>query len=267
MSGGSDRPKTAFITGASSGLGAEFARQLAAQGYHLVLSARRTQRLEALAAELQARHAISATTITADLSGKAGINLLEEYITAMPALHLLVNNAGFGTNGAFHQVEPAMINAMVQVHVVATVNLTRAALPGMLARRSGSIINVASIAGFLPLRDSLYGSTKAFVITFSETLARELASSGVHIQALCPGFTITEFHETPQYKEKGYSRNRIPAFMWLNAADVVRTSLADLERRRVISVHGWQYRLATALARNSFTYGLIKVVAASRFRK
>jgi short-subunit dehydrogenase len=140
-----------------------------------------------------------------------------------------------------------------------------AALPAMLARGSGSIINVASIVGLLPLRSALYSSTKAFVITFTETLARELAGSGVQVQALCPGFTYTEFHDSPEY-DRSY-RSRIPAFMWLTAEQVVRTSLADLNRRRVLSVPGLQYRIITMLARNSLTYGIIKAVDAARRRK
>ncbi|HNT25681.1 MAG TPA: SDR family oxidoreductase [Anaerolineales bacterium] len=260
-------PKTALITGASSGLGAEFARQLAAQGYHLVLTARRTQRLEELSAELQSRHGIGVTTLTADLSHEAGIAQIETYIANLPGLSLLINNAGFDRPGPFYQVKPGDIDDVIQVHVTATVRLTRAALPAMLNQGQGGVINVGSIAGLLPLRGTLYCTTKAFIITFSESLARELKGLGVQVQALCPGFTFTEFHDTPEYvAASSFKRSRIPSFMWLTAEQVVRTSLADLQRRRVLSVPGMQYRIIAGLARNSFTYGLIKILANLRFK-
>lgn len=257
--------KTALITGASAGLGAEFARQLGAQGYDLILSARREARLQALAEGLQAQYPITVNILVVDLSQAAEIEQVAQAIQALPALELLVNNAGFGTNGSFDSVDPAKHEAMLQVHVNAPVLLCRAALPGMLARKHGFIINVASMAGLLPLRSVLYGSTKAFLITFSQTLEDSLIGSGVHIQALCPGFTITEFHETSEYEH--YDRRRIPKLFWLSAEEVVRVSLADLHRRKVICIPGWLYRIAGGLARNSITYGLIHAIAKIRFKK
>jgi len=240
-------PKIALITGASSGLGAEFARQLSAQGYDLVLTARRLPRLEALAQELQAQFSISAQVLPADLSTREGMETLEECISHLPALDLLINNAGFGTNGPFVAVERSAHDAMLQVHITAAVRLTHAALPGMLARGQGGIINVASMAGILPIRSELYGSTKAFLILFSQAVQSQLRGRGVHIQALCPGFTITEFHETPAFA--GFDRRQIPRWLWLHASKVVHDSLQALPRQAVVCIPGVQYRLIALLTR------------------
>ena len=208
-------PKTALITGASSGLGAEFARQLAARGYHLILTARRQSRLEQLAGELERQYPIPVEILVADLAQQQGLQAVAERIRLLPALDLLVNNAGFGTHGRFFQVESDKHAAMLQVHVNASVLLTHAALPGMIARHQGYIINVASMAGLIPIRSVLYGTTKAFLVNFSEALQTELRGTGVKLQALCPGFTYTEFHDTPEYT--GFNRRKIPRILWLTS--------------------------------------------------
>jgi short-subunit dehydrogenase len=254
---------TALVTGASSGLGAEFARQLAAQGYNLILTARREQRLIELAGVLQSKHQITAETLTADLAQAEGIAKVAQRVAVQTDLEILVNNAGFGTKGHFAKVEPYKHDAMVQVHVNAAVLLSRAALPGMIANHRGYIINVASIAGLLPLRGVIYGSTKSFLIFFSQALESDLKGSGVHIQALCPGFTYTEFHDTPEHQ--GFDRKRIPGFLWLNAEQVVRESLATLPRNKVICIPGWQYRIIGALARNSFSSAIVLAIGRKLF--
>lgn len=257
--------KTALITGASSGLGAEFARQLAAQGYHLVLVARREQRLAELADALEAKHGIHAQVLVANLAHRESMRQVEACIASLPSLEILVNNAGFGTVGSFVEVERGKHDAMIQVHITAPVMLTHAALPGMLIRRKGHIINVASVAGILPLRSELYSTTKAFLIQFSETLQTKLGGSGVYLQALCPGFTVTEFHQTSEYT--GFRRDKIPGFLWLSAEQVVRESLIALQRHQLICIPGGWYRLIVGLARAPISSSLIHYVGTHFLRK
>lgn len=249
-------PGTAVITGASSGLGAEYARQLAARGYGLLLVARRADRLEALAADLRTQHGIAAAGHPADLNQPAEVEALAERLRALPDLSLLINNAGFGTVGAFTQVPLEKSLAMVQVHLHATLALTHAALPGLTARGRGALINVASLAGFVPRAGSAnYGATKAYLIAFSEALQLELASAGVRVQALCPGFTYTEFHDTPEFT--GFSRAEIPGFFWTPAAVVVRASLAALATDRVVVVPTWRDQLLLTLTRSRVVLALL----------
>jgi short-subunit dehydrogenase len=250
--------KTALITGASSGLGAEFAHQLAVQGYRLILTARREHRLAELAGVIQTKYGTDVELLPADLSTTDGIEKVVLKITSLPSLDLLINNAGFGTTGRFSTVDPEKHETMVQVHVTAAVLLTRAALPGMISHKNGAIINVSSMAGIIPIRSVLYGTTKAFLISFSEALEDDLRSTGVHVQALCAGFTLTEFHETPEYTN--FSHTSIPKFLWLTSEYVVRESLRSLHSHKVICIPGNIYRLAGALSRNSITAGLITSV-------
>jgi short-subunit dehydrogenase len=251
--------KTALITGASSGLGAEFARQLAARGFNIVLSARRADRLQQLASELQSSFPIEAQVLPADLSKLPEIESLVSTVTSLSRLDLLVYSAGFGTVGRFYRVDPAKELAMVTVHMVAPVMLTRAALPGMLSRGGGGIIIVSSMAGLVPIRNVLYHSSKAFQISFSEILRTELRDSNVHIQVLCPGYVRSEFHDTPEYTH--FSRNTVPNFLWMTPTQVVSVSLNSLPRGHLICTPGIIYRFAAALARNSFSAPLIKYFA------
>ena len=239
----------ALITGASSGLGAVYARQLAAQGYNLVLVARREERLAALAAELEERHGVSAQALAADLSTPDGIERVEERIARLEAVDMLVNNAGFGFPGKFAESDLARHLDMIHVHVTASVRLCRAALPGMIARRRGRIINVASLSAFVPAGHATYTATKTYLVAFSETLQIELYGTGVRVQALCPGFTYTEFHDTPELAPS-FDRAQIPRLMWMPAEKVVALSLKALERGRVAYIPGFLNRLLAALARN-----------------
>lgn len=251
--------KTALITGASSSLGAEFARQLAAMGYNLVITARRADRLQQLSSELQSKLPIEIQIIPADLSKLPEIDALVSTITSLPRLDLLVNNAGFGTVGQFYRVDPQKELAMVNVHMVAPVLLTRAALPGMLSRDRGGIINVSSLAGLVPLRNVLYHSSKAFQVSFSEILHKELSGTHVYIQALCPGFVLTEFHDTLEYTR--FSRNSVPHFLWMTPSQVVSASLKFLPRGKIICTPGAINRFAVSLACNSLSAGLIQLFA------
>jgi uncharacterized protein len=254
--------KTALITGASSGMGAEFARQLAAQGYRLILTARRRERLDELAASLKDT---STEILVADLAQPAGIQSVVDCIARQSDLQLLVNNAGFSVKGSFWEVDPLKLDAMAQVHVTASILLTRAALPGMISRGCGDIINVASVAGFLPLRSVLYGTSKTFLIAFSQSLDLELTGTGVHVQALCPGFTYTEFHDV--LGNGDYFRRSIPSFMWFTAEQVVRHSLKDLPRHKVVSIPGRIYQLLGVLMRSRLTYWIVRAVSQRLFYK
>jgi short-subunit dehydrogenase len=254
--------RTALITGASSGIGAEYARQLAAKGTKLILVARRKGKLEVLAEELQKKFAISIDIIPADLSKMEDINRLETKLAGIPDLDLLVNNAGFGAVSRFYEGEPQSHFDMLQVHVNASVRLARSVLPGMVTRKHGWIINVASVAAFLPFGSVLYPSTKAFLVSFSQALQIELHGTGVRVQALCPGFTYTEFHDVIYM-----DRKIVPKFMWMSAERVVSTSLKALPHGPVIVVPGWQYRLIVALARFPMISSIVQWVTASSIFK
>lgn len=253
----------ALITGASSGIGAEFARQLAARGYHLVLGGRRADRLSALAAELSARHGVVAEPLVADLADPAGVAAVEQRIGRTAPLALLVNNAGFGNGGEFYRVELQGQLDMLNVHMVASMRLARAALPGMVDRGAGGIINVASLAAFMALPGHAnYCATKAYLVTFSRALAAEVKAKGVKVQALCPGFTITEFHDTPA--SPGADRVGSPRFLWGSAQAVVADSLRALDRGQVICVPGFINRIAFGLARLGVVNALASIFLNNR---
>lgn len=234
-----NRTGTAFITGASSGIGEAFARALAREGYDLVLAARREERLNSLAEKIQRGNRVRVETLAVDLSDPAGIERAVQAIEAIPDLELLVNNAGFGAHGAFIEIEPEVHTQMMRLHVEAPVRLARAALPGMLERRQGGIINVASIAALVALPgSSTYGATKAYLNFFSDVLHKELQGKGVRVQALCPGFTYSEFHDVARV-----DRTLIPSVLWMPAHKVVAESLAGLREDRFMVIPGRIYRL------------------------
>lgn len=234
----------ALITGASSGIGAVFARKLAARGYDLVLLARREDRLRALAAELP----VQADVLPADLSTADGIAAGERAIRDCARLDLLINNAGFGTLGRFWEADLEGQTRMHEVHVMATMRLTRAALARMVPQGRGGVISVSSVAAFgqSPLNVS-YCATKAWINSFTEGLDMELRAlrSPVKVQALCPGFTVTEFHQM-----LGMDPRLIPAFLWMKADDVVEASLTGLDRGTVIVVPNWKYKIGASLMKH-----------------
>jgi uncharacterized protein len=235
----------ALITGASSGIGATFARQLARAGFDLVLVARRRERLEQLAAEMRAA-TVSVEVLEADLARDEDVGRVCQYLAAAERLELLVNNAGFGTKGYFFETDPAMQDQMHRLHVLATERLTRAALPGMTARRKGGVINVSSVAAFFQSPSNVsYCATKAWMNSFTEGLYTELRREGspVKVQALCPGFTLSEFHDA-----MGMQRSEIPPNWWMLADTVVAESLRGLERGKLFVVPGWRYKLIVGLA-------------------
>jgi short-subunit dehydrogenase len=227
----------ALITGASAGIGAVFARALAARGYDLILVARRRDRLEALAAELSPATEI----IEADLTDSAQLKLVEARAAAEPRLELLVNNAGFGIPGRFWETDVEMQNRMHLLHILAIMRLTHAALGAMTARNRGAIVNVSSVAGFVHSPGSVtYSASKCWINSFTEGLDLELKSRGsaVRVQALCPGYTHSEFHHVA-----GIDKKTIPDALWTAAEDVVEASLSGLDRGELFVIPGWRYRV------------------------
>ncbi len=224
----------ALVTGASAGIGETFARRLAQQGFNLILVARRKEHLDSLAADLQGTHGCKARVLVADLSTEEGIERARQAILDTANLQLLVNNAGFGHQGKFWELEPEADEAVTRLNVLATVALTRAALRGMLERRRGSIINVSSVQGFYasPYM-ATYCATKAYVSNFTEALSEELRGTGVRVQVLCPGFTRTEFQRRAQIDV-----SRVPYFAWMTSQQVVDASLRALDRGQHLCVPG-----------------------------
>ena len=224
----------AVVTGASAGIGAEFAKQLQARGYSLLLIARRVEKLQEVA-----KSAGGAECMAADLADEADLERVAlELERRRP--DLLVNNAGFGTQGLFHETPLDRQMEMHRLHVMATVRLSRAVLPGIVARNAGGIINVASVASFGRSAGNVsYCATKAWMAAFSDGLYLEMRQSapGVAIQALCPGFTYSEFHDVARI-----DRSKIGKSLWLQSADVVRESLESFKPGRLYVVPDWRYR-------------------------
>jgi hypothetical protein len=233
----------ALVTGASSGIGEVFARRLSLKGYRLILVARRTERLNKLEAEIG-----NADFLGADLALEADLDRVARRISEEPRLEFLVNNAGFGLPASgFAEAAPEDLDRMHRLHILAIERLTRAALEGMIPRRKGTIINVSSVAGFLSTPYNLsYCATKAWINRFTEALWLELRCmrSEVRVQALCPGFTRTEFH-----RGAGMERRLVPGSFWMSPEAVVDASLRGLERNRWVVVPGWRYRLFLSLLR------------------
>lgn len=226
--------RRALVTGASSGIGEAFARRLARDRYDLTLVARNKERLTQLADKLRSRHAVGVKVVVADLTKTQALRRVEREIESEDRLELLVNNAGFGTMGQFAELDIAVEDEEIRLNVLAVVRLTRAALPAMITRRRGAIINVSSMAGFQPSpTTTTYGATKAFVNTFTEGLHEELHGTGVQVQALCPGFTRTEFQQ-----RANIDVSALPAIAWMEPDEVVEESLAGLNRGDVLCVPG-----------------------------
>jgi short-subunit dehydrogenase len=237
----------AVVTGATAGIGRRFGERFAARGHDLLLVARDGARLDAAAAELAGRHGVTVDTHAADLGDTDAVEALATRLADAPHVDVLVNNAGFGTKGALARIDPAEQQRMVRVQCLAPVRLAQAVLPGMVARRSGAVINVASIAAFISAPgNATYGASKAFVRAFSEAMAAEVARDGVRVQALCPGFTRTEFHARMGGGDKG-----IPAWLWMSADAVVDASLRALDRGGPVTViPGLRNRLLIAAFRH-----------------
>ena len=240
--------RQALVTGASAGIGKVFAEQLADRGYDLIVVARRVERLESLRDELAQRSGVQVEVLSADLADDAEVARVVEHIEQQSNIEVLVNNAGFGVSGAYHEAEAAKNLAMIRVHVEATARLTRAALPQMVANAKGYVINVSSMAGFFSAPGSVsYCATKAFLNSFSESLQCELRRTGVSVQALCPGFTYSDFHDQPDAK---MDRGKVPKWMWMSAEQVVKISLDSMGSRQSIRVPGMVNRLLSVVLRS-----------------
>ena len=232
------------MTGASSGIGANYARRLAGLGWNLNLVARRTQRLESLAHELRSDHGTDVRTLTADLGAPEDLNRVAAAV-AEDDVALLVNNAGVNGYGPFPETDPDLANRVLSVNVVAPTLLTRAALPGMLSRGRGAIVNVASLLAFagalppnpLPWRVT-YAGTKGYLVTFTRTLAAELGEAPVCVQVLCPGLTATEFHLTTGEESVPGEEEQSDDLGGMPSEDVVTASLDGLGRNEVVCVPG-----------------------------
>ncbi|HEY0981570.1 SDR family NAD(P)-dependent oxidoreductase [Schlesneria sp.] len=225
--------KTALITGASSGIGKEFAKALAARGMSVILVSRSEEALRNLATEITGRYPVQATVISADLSQSDATSRIVSAVTERDlSVDLLINNAGFMTHGHFEAIDPQRDHDEVMVNVAAVVSLTHAFLPGMLNRKQGAVINVASVAGFQPIPFlAVYAASKAFVISFSIGLWEECRDRNVCVMALCPGTTATELFDRAVAPEAALGKPR-------TAADVVKTALAGLDRKRSLVVDG-----------------------------
>jgi short-subunit dehydrogenase len=233
---------TAIITGAASGIGAEFARQVAAMGHDLLLIDRSTEGAHAVATELAGRYNIVAETLSADLTDIAQVRRAERRMLDIEHPAMLVNAAGFGTTGTFADIDIERQVDMIMVHVVAGVRFCRAVLPRMIAHHGGSIVNVCSISALTRFPETAtYNATKAYMLVFTETLHVELAGTGVTVQALCPGLTRTGFTDTPEMQR--FDRARHPAWLWMEASDVTAASLRALRHGPVRYIPGLTNRL------------------------
>ncbi|WP_110241762.1 SDR family NAD(P)-dependent oxidoreductase [Nocardioides gilvus] len=234
--------RTALVTGATVGIGRSFAHQLAARGHDLVLVARDAPRLQHEAELLTSRHGCVVEVIVADLTDREQLATVEARLSDDEhPIDLLVNNAGFGLKDRFldHSVEDEQ--AMLDVLVVAVMRLSHAALSSMAGRGHGGVINVASVAAFLPR--GTYGAAKAWVVSFGEWAAAEYRPRGVTVTTVCPGFTRTEFHA-----RMDVAADSAPGFMWLDACDLVRQTLRDHDRGRPLSVPGVPYKAIVGVA-------------------
>ena len=245
----SNVPRTVLITGASAGIGKAFAEVFAQNGFDLVLTARRADRLESLAKDLAARHGRHVHIIAADLADPAApAKIFDEVTRAGITVDVLVNDAGYGLPGTFLSSTWEQHRDFLQVMVTAVADLSHRFLPGMVERRYGRIINVASLAGLLPVSagHTMYGAAKSLVIKFSESLALECLANNVHVTALCPGFTYSEFHDVNGMRAQV---SQMPSFMWMDADTVARQGFDAVMRGDLVYVPGRVNRAIAFLAR------------------
>lgn len=238
----------AVITGASSGLGAAFANRLAARGYDLLLTGRREDKLQALCLKLEQQHPIQCRYLCGDLADQKARQALVQEVTLLPRLDALINNAGYSEDGRFGDVDWSKHQALMDVHIQTTTQLAHAALPNLLAHQ-GILVNVASVASWMPTPHSaLYGPTKAYLRSFSESLGLAYHSKGLKVLALCPGYTVTEFHEKLGLDPNTFYQSRGLMRAW-SAEAVVERAFKDMDKGRLVSIMGWNYRFIVALLR------------------
>jgi short-subunit dehydrogenase len=244
------RERTALITGASSGIGEAFAEVFAAEGFNLAIAARREERLQAVAERLRRKHGVRVDVFVTDLSRRDAVEQLCARLGAGGIqVDALVNNAGYGVPGSYVASPWQRHDDFLQVLVTAVAELTYRVLPSMIERKYGRIINVASLAGLVPAPagHTLYGASKAFLIKFSEALANEVGRHNVHVTAVCPGFTLSEFHDVTGTRDQ---MKKMPPWMWMDAATVARQGFDAVMAGRAIYVNGRVNRTIAALVRH-----------------
>ncbi len=233
--------QTAVITGATSGIGAAFAREFARRGYDLVITGRRREVIEALAQGIREACGVQVDVVLAELSNQDGIQKIIDAISNKN-VGVLVNNAGFGASVLFQESDLPVMEQLAKVNVLAPMALTRAVLPGMVSRGSGAVINVSSEAVYMAIpKNTVYAASKAFLKTFTEGLHLDLYGTGVKAMAVCPGLTHTDFHE-----KMGLSKARQTdhGFVtWMSPEDVVRQAMRDIDKGKVISIPGSRTRM------------------------
>ena len=242
--------RLALVTGASAGIGAAFARIYASHGYDVALTARRADRLEALAGEIRLRFGVEALVIAADLGEPGAADaVLAEIEAHGRVVDALVNNAGYGLPGAYADTEWPDQRSMLQVMLIAVCDLTHKVLPGMIERKFGRIVNVASLAGLVPgsAGHTLYAATKSFLVKFSQSLHLENQATGVHVTALCPGFTFSEFHDVNATRAQ--ISQSTPDWLWLGADEVAATGYEAAEANRPVCVTGTPNKAIAAIAK------------------
>lgn len=254
--------RRAVVTGASAGIGLAFAERLARDDYDLVLVARGRERLDAVAKRLRESRGVEVEVLAANLAHSDELRAVEERVASDATLDLLVNNAGFGTVGPFAELDADREEEEIRLNVIALVRLTRAALPGMISRSHGEIVNVSSLAAFQPdAFNATYGATKAYVNSFTEAVHEELRETGVRVQVLCPGFTRTEFQQ-----RAGIDVSQVPEFAWMTPEAVVEASLDGLKRGQLVCIPGLGNR-AIAAASSLMPRSVSRRVAAAASRR
>ena len=237
----------AFITGATSGIGKEFAVRFAEKGYDLIITGRRKNELRNVAATIQSQNPVRVKILTGDLSCRSYRNRLCRKILDTPEIEVLVNNAGFGIDHAFHMIGIEDIRSMVDTHTMAVAELIHAILPSMLKKRRGTIINVSSLAAFTPgFSRSIYLGTKSFVHYFTEALGAEISSFGIRVQSLCPGMTFSDFHRNIDDPESMKKIKRLP---FMSPEEVVSQSLKSLDKGHILCIPGFINKLLYILAK------------------
>ncbi len=254
--------RTCLVTGASSGIGAAVATRLAGRGLGVTLVARSRDKLEVLAGELTERHGVRAEVIVADLADEASRRAIVSELEARSlSVNVLVNNAGFSTMGPVHLSDPARELAMVRTDVEAVVHLCSLFLPGMVERRSGSVLNVASTAAFQPLPgQAAYGASKAFVLSYSHALRGEMRGKGVTVTVLCPGPVETGFVAAAGISEE-QAAGAMPKMMWVEVGEVARAAVSGLDAERAVVIPGMANRMAAALGWLSPRSALVPMLA------